>query len=316
MKKLLVLLLSTFLVGAFAVGCTTQEKSSPGPAAPEEKNTETDVTLKDGVYFAQEDAFAEKSGYKYFVVLTVEGGKITDADWSATNVQATGSKRTLSENGEYGMEAVAKAGAWHDQAVAAEKWLIENQDPSKITYTDDEGHTDALTTDAGATATIKVGEFFELAQKALEAGPVAQGTYTTPKDYVATATIPVDKGDAKYDPNNAWEYRLDLIIVNGTIMDSNLNAVFAGEFNDETAKFYKADKDGNPDQNAPLGKVELGLDYGMDWKGNAEKVNAFVIENQGFDINYTDDKGHTDTITGVSIHVNEYEDLFKSATNK
>lgn len=316
MKKLLVLLLSVFLVGSFVVGCTTEEKASQAPTAPEEKGSEADATLQDGVYFAEEDSFAEGSGYKYFVVLKVEGGKITDADWGGTNVQPVGNKRTLSEKGEYGMEAVAKAGAWHDQAAAAEKWLIENQDPSKITYTDDEGHTDALKTDAGSTVSIHVVEFFDLAKKALEAGPVAEGTYTTPEDYVATATIPVDKADPEFDSTNAWEYRLDLIIVNGTIMDSNLNAIFAGEFSDDTAKFYKADKDGNPDETAPLGKVELGMDYGMDWKGNAEKVDAFVIENQGFEVNYTDDKGHTDAITGVSIHVNEYEELFKSATNK
>lgn len=316
MKKLLVLLLSVFLIGSFAVGCTTEKSSAEAPAVSDEKGSKTDDTLQDGVYFAQEDAFAEGSGYKYFVVLKVEGGKITDADWGGTNVQSIGNKKTLSEKGEYGMEAVAKAGAWHDQADAAEKWLIENQDPSKITYTDNEGHTDVLKTDAGSTVSIHVSEFFELAKKALEAGPVAEGTYTTPEDYVATATIPVDKADPDFNPTNAWEYRLDLIIVNGTIMDSNLNAIFAGEFSDETAKFYKLDKDGNPNKNAPLGKVELGTDYGMDWKGNAEKVDAFVVENQGFEVNYTDDKGHTDTIAGVSIHVNEYEELFKSATNK
>ena len=316
MKKLLVLLLSVFLVGSFVVACTTEDKSSQAPAAPEEKGSDKDATLQDGVYFAEEDAFAESSGYKYFVVIKVENGKIIDADWGGTNIQSTGNKTTLSKNGEYGMEAVAKAGAWHDQAAAAEKWLIENQDPSKITYTDDEGHTDALKTDAGSTVTIHVTEFFQLAKKALEADPVAEGRYTTPEDYVVTATIPVDKADPEYDPTNAWEYRLDLIIVNGTIMDSNLNAVFDGEFSDKTAKFYKQDKDGNPDENAPLGKVELGTGYGMDWKGNAEKIDAFVIENQGFEVNYTDDKGHTDTITGVSIHVNEFEELFKSATKK
>ena len=37
------------------------------------------------------------------------------------------------------------------------------QDPTDIALTDDEGHTDAI-----AGATIKVGNFFELAQEALK----------------------------------------------------------------------------------------------------------------------------------------------------
>ena len=316
MKKLLILLLSVFLVGSFVVGCTTEKKSVESPAVPEENGSESVATLEDGFYFAQEDAFAEGSGYKYFVVLKVEGGKITDADWGGTNIQPVGNKKTLSANGEYGMEAVAKSGAWHDQAAAAEKWLVENQDPSKITYTDDEGHTDVIKTDAGSTVTIHVTEFFGLAKKALEAGPVAEGTYTTPEDYVATATIPVDKADPEYDPTNAWEYRLDLTIVNGTIVASNVNPVFAGEFSADTEKYFAKDKEGKADETTPLGKKELGLDYGMDWAGNAEKIDAFVVKNQGFEVEYTDDKGHTDTIAGVSIHVNEYEELFKSATGK
>lgn len=299
MKKLLVVLLAVTLVASFAVGCTSSKDGGKDA-----------VTYEDGVYFAQEDAFAS-SGYKYFVVLTVADGKISDAKWGGTNIQPLGNKKTLSEDGKYGMD-------WHSQAVAAEKWLIENQDPALFDdkYTDDEGHTDALETDAGTAVSIHVVEFFDLAKKALASDPVAKGEYTTPDDFVALSTIPVDKNDPAYKPENAWEYRLDLIIVNGTIMDSNMNAVFDGEFSDATTKFYKVDKEGKPDEKAPLSKKELGLDYGIDWAGNAEKVDAFVEESQKFEVNYTDDKGHTDTITGVSIHVNEYEELFKEATGK
>lgn len=317
MKKLLILMLSLLLIGTLVVGCTadegdTSETSAPAEEPADETDADSGASYEDGVYFAQADEFAD-SGYKYFVVLTIEDGKITDATWDGTNIQPMGSKVAFSESGEYGMENIAEAGAWHEQAAGAEQWLIENQDPTAITYTSDEGYTDDLETDAGASVSVNVSDFFELAEKALEAGPVEEGEYATPDNYIATAKIPADTNAEDYDPTNAWDFELDLIVVNGTIVDSHYNATFAGEFSDETAKFFKEDRDGNLDENAPISKVELGEDYGMDWKGNAENIDAYVVENQGFDVDYTDDEGHTDSISGVSIHVNEYEELFKDA---
>ncbi|MFZ7121302.1 MAG: hypothetical protein ACOWWH_10160 [Eubacteriaceae bacterium] len=295
MKKFLVVLLTIALVATFAVGCNSSSTS------------DDPVTYTDGVYFAQEDVFAAGSGYKYFVVVTVADGQVTDAYWGGTNVQPNGNKRTASEEGTYGMVAYGSAAAdWYKQAEAAEAWLVENQDPAKFEefYTDDAGHTEELTTDDGTQVSIHVIEFFELAKAALAGEPVAEGTYTTPDDYVATAALPVD-GD--------WEYKGEFVVVNGTVVSSNLNAIFAGELTDDTAKYYATDAEGNADDTAPLSKKELGEAYGMDWAGNAEKADAFVVESQGFAVEYSDDEGHTDSIAGVSIHVSEFEELFKSA---
>lgn len=275
------------LVALFAISCTS---SKTEPIATEPAGDKD--SYKDGVYFAQEDIFAEGSGYKYFVVVTVADGKITDADWGGTNVQVLGNKRTLSEKGNYGMD-------WHSQAAAAEKWLLENQDPTKMKYTDDEGHTDVLTTDAGTAVSIHVVEFFELVAKALESKPVAQGTYTTPADYVATSTLPVD--------DKGWEYRGDFIVVNGTILSTNFNSVFKGELTDKTAIYFKADKDGKPDATKPSSKVELKEAYGMDWDKQAAKVNDFVVKNQGLT---------ADTVAGVSISIDQFNELFKTALGK
>jgi hypothetical protein len=60
---------------------------------------------------------------------------------------------------------VEKGGAqaeWHEQAKAAEAYLLEVQDPTAIEYTDDEGHTDAI-----SGVSIHVIEFFDLVEKAL-----------------------------------------------------------------------------------------------------------------------------------------------------
>src|SRR5699024_5321014 len=142
------------------------ETSTPAEEPADETDADSGASYEDGVYFAQADEFAD-SGYKYFVVLTIEDGKITDATWDATNIQPIGSKVAFSESDEYGMENVAEAGAWHEQAVAVEQWLIENQDPTAISYSGEEGYTDEIETDAGASVSINVSDFFVLAEKAL-----------------------------------------------------------------------------------------------------------------------------------------------------
>jgi len=296
MKKTLLVLLTLTLVALFAVGCTTKDVEPTDTEA-----TGTEDSYKDGVYFAQEDVFSEETGYKYFVVVTVADGEITDADWGGTNVQPLGNKKTLSQDGKYGME-------WHTQADAAEKWLIENQDPTKMTYTDDEGHTDVLTTDAGTAVSIHVVEFYELAKKALDSEPVAEGTYTTPADYVAMSELSADE--------KGWEYKADFIVANGTIVSTNFNSVFTGELTDETTKYFGVDEDGKPDATNALSKVELEEDYGMAWHEQAAKANAFVVENQGLTVEYKDDEGHSDSIAGVSISINQFDELFKAALGK
>ncbi|NLK72663.1 MAG: hypothetical protein GX285_06575 [Clostridiales bacterium] len=299
MRKLLTLILVIAMVSAIALtGC-----GSSKPAATDTGKTDA-LKYADGVYFAQEDEFAS-NGYKYFAVITVNGGKITDAYWGGTNVVPAGNKRILSMEGKYKMGGAAE---WYEQAIAAEKWLIENQDPAKFKYTDDEGHTDILKTDAGAQVSIHVKEFYTLAKKALESKPVPAGQYVTPKDYVATSSLdPDDKG---------WKYMGEFIVVNGTIVDVLFNSPFTGEFNDANAKYFKKGADGKPDPTKPSSKLVLKMDYGMNWFEQAQNSADYIVKNQGFPVQYKDDQGHTDSIAGVSIHVIEFEELFKKALQK
>ena len=51
---------------------------------------------------------------------------------------------------------------WHEQAQAAEQWLIENQDPSELAL-NDEGRADAV-----SGASINLSGFKSLAMEALE----------------------------------------------------------------------------------------------------------------------------------------------------
>lgn len=118
---------------------------------------------KDGTYYAEEKKFAS-SGWKYNATITVMNGNIVAADWNGEHKDGGDDKDTQSANGTYGM--VEKGGAqaeWHEQALLAEQYLIEKQDPKAIEYTTEQGHTDAI-----AGVSIHVKEFFTLAEEALK----------------------------------------------------------------------------------------------------------------------------------------------------
>jgi len=301
MKKTLSLLLVIMMVAAVALtGCGGNDAPAETPA-PVETPEPVEAKYEDGYYFATQDAFSPNSGWKEYVTIQVMDGMITEAYWSATHVQAKGDKDIASRNDAYPMVKFGGAVAdWHVQAEAAEAWLIENQDPMfpADNYIDDEGHTEALMTDADATVSIHVDSFFGLAAEALDAEPVAKGNYVT-TDMVVTAELPADDKGAVYVG--------EFTVVNGTIVDVNFNSITTA-----------TDDEGNM-----LSKKELGDDYGMkekagstyEWFEQAAFVEAFVIENQGMEI-MLDEEGKTDTIANVSISADVFETLFNVALGK
>lgn len=116
---------------------------------------------KDGSYHAEEANFDDK-GFKFTVDLTVMNGNIVAANWDAINKDGGDTKKKLSQDGKYGMKEKGKAQAeWHEEAAAAEKFLIEKQDPAAFAVKD--GKTDAV-----SGVTITVSPFVDLATKALE----------------------------------------------------------------------------------------------------------------------------------------------------
>lgn len=336
MKKILFLLIVIALVASLFVGCA-KDTSTDAPADDAADNTtaaddtaddtaddSTDVdaddttdaeeaTYADGVYFARDEIGAR---WTYFVTVTVEGGKITDAYWGGTNFVPQGDKRVLSENHEYGMVAYGSAASyWYEQAEAAEAWLIENQDPTAFEslYTDEEGHTEALTTDGGATVSIHVSEFFSLVEKALASDPITAGEYGN--TVVVTAASEVgEKG---------WQELAEFIVVNGTIVAVDFDALYTFDFvaegDDANAQYFLVDDEGKA---TPQSKDQLKESYGMvafggselEWYQQAELLETYVIENQ--DIYAVTADGYADGVTGVSVHANGFEALFHQAFDK
>lgn len=294
MKKLINLSLVFVLVLSLLAGCAGNEPAEE-PASNEQENKETtsnegsneEAKYEDGIYFAQEDDFSEKSGWKYFVTIEVKDGEIVSADWNGANIGAGLDKKTASKEGKYGMVENGGAQApWHEQAEKAEKFLLENQDPTAIEYKDDEGHTDAI-----SGVSIHVKEFFTLAKEALDNGPVGRGQY---KDGAYHAE------EKSFAEKSGWKYTVDLTVINGNIVAANWNGVH---------------KDGGDDKDTKSMNGEYVMkEGGTPWHEQAMEAEQFLIDSQDpTAIQYSDDEGHTDAISGVSIHVKEFFELAQEA---
>ncbi len=321
MKKTLILLIAIIMMVSVFAGCSKEQPVEEPTATDNEQSQEAtdaqgeenmDSMYEDGVYFARDEI---GESWTYFVIVTVDGGKISDAYWGGTNFVPQGDKRVLSEDAQYGMVAYGDAQSyWYEQAQAAEAWLLENQDPTAFAefYTDEEGHTDALTTDGGATVSIHVSEFFTLAAEALASDPIPAGAYgDTP-----VVTAKGEPGD------NGWQEMAEFIVANGTIVAVDFDALYTKELvtegDDANVQYFAIDGD----DAKPQSKDQLKEDYGMkanggselEWYEQAELLEDYVLENQ--DIYALTEDGHADGVAGVSVHANGFVALFNEAFGK
>jgi major membrane immunogen (membrane-anchored lipoprotein) len=295
MKKNRILYMA-LLVSLMIVSLVSCQKKAETPVvvtqeAPKEVVVEkvvvNDGSYEDGIYFVTEDAFAS-NGWKYAVTLVVENGNITSADWNGINVNAGSSKKAVDKAGKYNMMKFGGAQAdWYQQANKVEQYLIQSQDPSVISYKDDEGHTDDI-----AGVSVHVVEFFELAQKALANGPVGKGMYEDGAYFMA---------DTEF-PDSGWKEYVALTVINGNIVGANWSAI---NKMGEDKKLYDA-----------AGNYNMVKFAGAqaEWSEQAAQAEQHLIDLQDPSlIKYIDDEGHTDAISGVSIHVNGLFNLADAA---
>ncbi len=235
--------------------------------------------LKNGVYFAQDSDFAPQGGWKEQVVLTVERGKITSANWNGVSNIGVADKKTVAASGGYGMVIASKLGLeWHEQAANVEAYLVKTQDIAFSKF-NDEGGTDAIT-----GASIHVKNFFDLVNKAIAAGPVQKGMYA--KDGWFFAEQP------DFDANTGWKDSVLLTVVNGTLVDAVWNA-----------------KNSDPAKKSKLLQALAGT-YGMaaaaklgEWNVQAAAVQAELLKVQDPAKIPLKDDGTSDAVSGASIHL-------------
>jgi len=248
-------------------------------------------TLKDGKYFAQQDGFGS-SGWKSQVVLEVKGGKITAANWNGvSNIAGAADKKSYDKAGKYNMVKFGKAQAeWSQQAEKVEQYLVKTQDYKFNKYSDAEGHTDAI-----SGASIHVKEFFDLAQKAIAAGPVAKGMYAKDGWYYAE--------QADFDKQSGWKDTVLVTVVNGRIVD----VVWNGISNDSAKKSKIVESESGNYNMVKFGKAQA------EWHEQAAKAQAALIAAQDPAKIAVNAEGKTDAITGVSIHVGPFLQLVTTA---
>jgi len=289
-NKISYMLLLVALMIVSLVSCQKKEASPTATVTKEEAKEVVEQTgsYQDGIYFASEDSFAS-NGWKYVVTLTVENGKIVKANWDGVNISAGPSKKAVDKAGKYNMKKFGGAQAeWSEQAAKAEQYLISIQDPSKVEYSDAEGHTDAI-----SGVSIHISDFISLADAALKAGPVTIGPYNDGGYYSTKDTF-----------ENGWKEYVSLFVKNGNIVDVYWSAV--NEAGDDKKAF---DMEGN------YNMVKFGGAQ-AEWYEQAALAEQHLIKTQDVSaISYKDDAGHTDDIAGVSIHVSSFYQLVEAALN-
>lgn len=284
MRKLMPL--CALVVGALLVGCGGGD-STEDAAAPQETSEargET-PTYEDGFYFAQQESYSERTGWKYTVSIEVEDGAIVSASWNGAHETSGTDKVTRSESGEYGMvETGGAQSEWHVQAAAVEEYLIEVQDPAAIAYDENTGYTDAI-----SGVSIHINEFVELAAKALENGPVGRGPYEDGHHQASAAEF-----------DHGWKDRVDLTVISGYIVAAYWNPV-----NEEGKTKNELSEAGEYGMVANSDATEA-------WHIQADKIESALIETQD-PAALASQLEDADAVSGVSIDVSAFLELAQEA---
>ena len=235
--------------------------------------------MKDGSYRAEQAEYVQ--GYKYFVEITVQGGRITAVNWDANKEGSDLTKKAESEAGNYVM--TEDGPLWHEQAKTMEDALIETQDPAALVYDADTGKTDAYT-----GVSVDVSEFVKLAEEAV--GQTKSGSENTAlwKDGTYRAE------QAEYV--QGYQYFVEITVTDGRISAVNWDANKEGS--DLTKKVESKAGDYVMTEDGPL------------WHEQAKTMEDALIALQNpARLVYDADTGKTDAYTGVSVDVSEFVKL-------
>ncbi|MCX7023848.1 MAG: FMN-binding protein [Spirochaetes bacterium] len=239
--------------------------------------------LMDGIHFAQDKNFGP-SGWKDMVTIVVQGGKIVSVEWDGVNLDATMFKKDWSKAGKYGLVKASRLGReWHEQAKAAEDYIVRTQDFAFSRF-DKDGKTDAI-----SGASLTVSGFFALAKQAATGDPVVRGKYKDGVWHAESAAL----------SSSGWKGIVDVFVKQGIVVGASWNAV---------------DKTGADRKSAVKAGKYTMKQGGTPWTAQANAVARYFIGIQDpSKVAYKDNAGHIDAVSGVSISVKEFFDLAAEA---
>ena len=274
--KLLIALASAVLF----LGACSNETTEP-QQAPE---TSQEATTEGYTGEVKYETLYDPTGAKTDVVsitMNFESGKPTSV---AIDVLMDGqSKKALAASGEYVMSQAEGALQWDAQIEAVETFLTENNfDTTKINITDEDGHTDTLT-----GVSMKVGTYVQLVQDLMD--KVAAGE--TEFGFSGSKKVEFE-GEKGTDV-------VEIVYNNGTPVNLNIDNI-----QEDGSSKRAASEEGTYDMGGEL-----------KWHEQMDLLEDFILANN-FDttkVNLTDEDGHTDAVTGVSIKVGSYLDLVTQA---
>lgn len=246
---------------------TTQETPAATPSGDQTNEEAFTGTV------TRESLYSSTSGDVVVVEMTYENGTPVDLKIDVRTEEG----KSKSEEAAAGNYVMKEGGTpWNEQIDALVAFLKENNfDTSKVTLTNDEGNTDAV-----SGVSIKVSEY----TKAVEAlmSEVASGT-------VAEGFTGVKTGEVKGETDTTIA---KVMFEHGV----PVNVVFDAIQADGSSK-YEAAKEGT---------YSMG-EGSTPWNEQVDALAAFIVENN-FDltkVTLTNADGNTDAVTGVSIKVPE-----------
>jgi len=157
MKRKIALGLCASLITLSLVGCssTPNEEKSTETSAPAVEETKAFTGEK-----TVETQYSEGSNDKVVTTVTFKEGKPVDVKIDVKLEDGT-TKRDAVEAGTYVM--ANESATWTEQIESLQKFIIENDfDLSKVTLSDEEGHTDAV-----SGVTIKIPSYIAGVEEAL-----------------------------------------------------------------------------------------------------------------------------------------------------
>lgn len=203
--------------------------------------------------------------------MTYENGQPTSVNIDVILEDGT-LKSELAASGEYVMSQEEGALQWHEQIDAVEAFLAENNfDVTAINLTDEDGHTDSIT-----GVSFKAGRYLELVQELMTS--IENNEFTGVKTVEFKGEEGSDVVAVTFENGNPVDLTVDVIQADGS---SKREASEAGTY---------------------VMGGELQFHEQMDL------LQEFIVANN-FDLSkvtLSDEDGHTDAVTGVSIKVGSY----------